>query len=182
MIRLLEDRIWIAEGRQRNGPGAKVDRNGHVIDLANDRKARNKAVNDYSIVVQQFFIKRTEDFLNTVGKKILGIEHYWLRFEFAKGRGQIHAHFLVILRKEIQVNLQNQVNSAKGNRQKEANLIADWARQQFGMTAKHEAKSTESEKRYVLSLVQIDIQISSRHQKFTVGQTDTCMSSQYQVE
>jgi len=182
MIRLLEDRIWIAEGRQRNGPGAKVDRNGHVIDLANDRKARNKAVNDYSIVVQQFFIKRTEDFLNTVGKKILGIEHYWLRFEFAKGRGQIHAHILVILRKEIQVNLQNQVNSAKGNRQKEANLIADWARQQFGMTAKHEAKSTESEKRYVLSLVQIDIQISSRHQKFTVGQTDTCMSSQYQVE
>lgn len=43
MIRLLEDRIWIAEGRHRNGPGAKTDRHGNVIDLGSDRKARNKA-------------------------------------------------------------------------------------------------------------------------------------------
>lgn len=168
MIRLLEDRIWIAEGCHRNGPGAKTYRNGKVIDLTTDRKARNKAVNDYSIVIQQFFIKRTEDFLDTIGKKILGIKHYWLRFEFAKGRGQIHAHILVILKKEIQVNLQNQVNSAKGNRQREANLIADWAKQQFGMTAQHESPSTESGQKYVLSMVQIDIHISFQSQKIQI--------------
>lgn len=147
MIRLLEDRIWIAEGCHRNGPGAKTYRNGNVIDLTNDRKARNKAVNDYAIVIQQFFVKRTEDFLNTVGKKILGIEHYWLRFEFAKGRGQIHAHILVILKKEIQTDIQNQVNSARGNRQREAELIADWAKQQFGMSAKCQTPSTETAQR-----------------------------------
>ena len=39
--------------------------------------ARNKAVNDYSIVIQEFFIKRVEDYLNTVGKELFEIEHYW---------------------------------------------------------------------------------------------------------
>ena len=135
MIRLLEDRIWIAEGRHRNGPGAKVDRKGNVIDLANDKKARNKAVNDYAIVVQEFFIKRTEDYLNTVGRTVLGIEHYWLRFEFAKGRGQIHAHILVILRKEIQMRIQERVIAANGNREREAKAVSDWAKDQFGMTS-----------------------------------------------
>lgn len=135
MIRLLEDRIWIAEGRHRNGPGAKTDRHGNVIDLISDRKARNKAVNEYAIVVQEFFIKRTEDYLNTVGRHVFGIEHYWCRFEFAKGRGQIHAHILVILSKSIQARIQERVDLAKGNREREAKYVSDWANEQFGMTA-----------------------------------------------
>ena len=137
MIRLLEDRIWIAEGRHRNGPGAKTDRHGNIIDLSNDRKARNKAINDYSVVVQEFFIRRTEDYLNTVGRDVLGIKHYWCRFEFAKGRGQIHAHILVILAKDSQNRIQEQVNAANGNREKEAKLVAEWAKKQFGMTAEY---------------------------------------------
>ena len=146
MIRLLEDRIWIAEGRHRNGPGAKTDRNGVVIDLANDKKARNKAVNDYSVVIQEFFIKRTDDYLNTVGRDVLGIEHYWCRFEFAKGRGQIHAHILVILKKDIQNQIQEQVDAANGNRQREAKAVSDWAKSQFGMTAEHDGTTnTDSE-------------------------------------
>lgn len=145
MIRLLEDRIWIAEGRHRNGPGAKTDRYGNLIDLANDRKARNKAVNDYAIVIQEFFIHRTEDYLNTIGKEILGIEHYWLRFEFAKGRGQIHAHILVILKKILQNRIQEQVDAARGNREKEAQAVSKWAEKQFGMTAKFDENVAEDE-------------------------------------
>ena len=144
MIRLLEDRIWIAEGRHRNGPGAKTERHGKEIDFTNDRKARNKAVNDYAIVIQEFFIHRTEDFLNTVGKDMLGIEHYWLRFEFAKGRGQIHAHILVILKKFLQNEIQ-QVDAAKGNREKEAKAVAKWAEKHFGMTAQHNKEQAENE-------------------------------------
>ena len=150
MIRLLEDRIWIAEGRHRNGPGAKTDRHGNVIDLSSDRKARNKAINDYAVVVQEFFIRRTEDYLNTVGRDVLGIKHYWCRFEFAKGRGQIHAHVLVILEKDIQNKIQEQVNAANGNREKEAKLVAEWAKKQFGMTAEHtEPSSNPDDDRYV---------------------------------
>lgn len=135
MIRLLEERIWIAEGRQLNERGEKTDRNGESINLTDNRKARNKAVNDYAIVVQEFFIRRTEDYLNTVGRKVLGIEYYWLRYEFAKGRGQIHAHILVILNKSIQKRIQEEVNGANGCRDREAKAIASWARKQFGMTA-----------------------------------------------
>jgi len=147
MIRLLEDRIWIAEGRHRNGPGAKIDKLGNLIDLVNDRKARNKAVNDYAVVIQEFFIRRTEDCLNTVGRDVLGIEHYWLRFEFAKGRGQIHAHIVATLKKEIQNEIQDQVNSARGNRGREAEMMSDWADRQFGMTVKiNEPMEDESQR------------------------------------
>ena len=34
--------------------------------------------------------------METVGKEVFGIKHVWLRFEFTKGRGQIHAHLLGI--------------------------------------------------------------------------------------
>lgn len=138
MIRLLEERVWIAEGRHRNGPGAKVDRNGDAIDLTTDTKARNKAVNDYAAVVQEFFINRTEDYLKTVGKDVLGIQYYWCRFEFAKGRGQIHAHLLAILKKEMIGALQRQLNEKNGSPQEEALLVADWARDTFGMSAELE--------------------------------------------
>ena len=77
-----------------------------IIDLTNDVVTRNTAVNDYSLNGQKFFIKRVKDWLNTVGKEVLGIEHYWGRFEIAKGRGQIHAHLLAILKKEIKDKLQ----------------------------------------------------------------------------
>lgn len=90
MIRLLEERIWISEGENFTEDGDKAYRDGKKIDLSSDKTARNKAVNDYSIVVQEFFIKRVEDWLETVGRKVLGIEYYWARIEFAKGRGQIH--------------------------------------------------------------------------------------------
>jgi hypothetical protein len=102
-------------------------------------------VNDYAVVIQEFFIHRTEDYLKTVGREVLGIEYYWCRFEFAKGRGQIHAHILVILRKNIQNNIQEKVSSANGNRTKEAELISEWAKSQFGMTAElNETDTNES--------------------------------------
>ena len=44
-----------------------------------------KLLNDYSIMVQEYFQKRVELWLNTVGKQIFGIEHYWVRYEFAPG-------------------------------------------------------------------------------------------------
>ena len=57
MIHLLEERIWIAHGRNVDHAGIKVHRDGSPIDLCNDRKACIKAVNDYSIVVQEFLYR-----------------------------------------------------------------------------------------------------------------------------
>jgi hypothetical protein len=53
-------------------------------------------LNDYTIVVQEFFHLRVEEYLKTIGFHVFGIRHYWGRFEFAKSRGQIHLHLLGI--------------------------------------------------------------------------------------
>ena len=34
--------------------------------------------------------------MDTVGKDVFEIESYWIRYEFAPSRGQIHAHMLAI--------------------------------------------------------------------------------------
>ena len=51
--------------------------------------------NDYTIVVQKYFQKLVQHWLDTVGKDIFKINHHWCRIEFAPSRGQIHAHMLV---------------------------------------------------------------------------------------
>jgi hypothetical protein len=147
MIRLLEERVWIADGKHVSASGNKLYCGGKKIDLANDKTARNKAINDYSIVVQEFFIKRTEDWLNTVGKDIYHIAHYWARFEFAKGRGQIHAHLLAILDKKVMNKLQYQLNNPKISAEKESLLVAEWAERLFGMSASLPNIVTTSDKR-----------------------------------
>jgi len=76
--RLLETYIQLTEGVQVN------------LDL-NINKLQ-KALNDYTIVVQEFFQIRVEKILKSIGFELLGIKHYWGRFEFAKSRGQIHLH------------------------------------------------------------------------------------------
>ena len=53
-------------------------------------------LNDYTIVVQEYFQLRFHAWMNSCGKNIFGIEHWWGRFEFTPGRGQIHIHFLAI--------------------------------------------------------------------------------------
>ena len=55
-----------------------------------------KFVNEYSIVVQEYFQQRVKIWLKTVGKNVFKIKHHWLWYEFSPSRGQIHAHMLVI--------------------------------------------------------------------------------------
>jgi hypothetical protein len=61
-----------------------------------DFVAMTKSVKRYTVFVNDFFMKRSRVFLDTVVKNALGIEHYWARVEFAPGRGQIHLHLLGI--------------------------------------------------------------------------------------
>ena len=55
-----------------------------------------QSINDYTLIVQEYFQQRVMAWLKTIGKIIFGIKHHWLRYEFAPGRGQIHAHMLAI--------------------------------------------------------------------------------------
>jgi hypothetical protein len=56
-----------------------------------------KAVNGYSIIIQEYFQARFTDLLENYAKYVFGIQHYYLRFKFAKSRGQMHVHLLEIL-------------------------------------------------------------------------------------
>ena len=95
----------------------------------------SQILNDYAIVVQEYFQKRVEIWLKTVGKKVLGIKHYWVRFEFAPGRGQIHAHLLAIREnKTINRLLHLDLSQPDGKTKRDARL-AKWARDTFGLTS-----------------------------------------------
>lgn len=83
-------RLMIQLEREANNPT-------HATLLeANDQKAMKTSVKRFSLYVNDFFMKRSKVFLNTVVKKGMRIEHYWARVEFAPGRGQIHLHILGI--------------------------------------------------------------------------------------
>ena len=47
----------------------------------------NTILNDYALVVQEYFQARLDIWMETVGRNILNIAHYWVRFEFVPGRG-----------------------------------------------------------------------------------------------
>jgi len=103
-----------------------------IVDLDTDRNILNKAINDHTIVVQQYFHIRVDSFLKTVGKHVFGIKHYWARFEFAKSRGQIHLHLLGIL--EDNKNFHDMWN-LEGQKEKQEQMLGKWAEQMFNMTA-----------------------------------------------
>lgn len=87
---------------------------------------------EHAAIVQSYFQKRVDYWFETVGKKIFGIVHYWLRYEFAPSRGQIHAHFLAICRdKKILYELHN----TKEDTKQQAELLSLWAKRKFDLTA-----------------------------------------------
>ena len=89
-------------------------------------------VNDYTIVVQEYFQKRVQNWLDTVGRDIFKIKHHWCRFEFAPSRGQIHAHMLVITDHN---KLLKEAMDKIGPMKNMSEFIAEWIEKSFGMTA-----------------------------------------------
>ena len=92
-------------------------------------------VNDYAIVIQEYFQERVKTWLETVGKDVFGIEHYWVRYEFAPGRGQIHAHLLAITKDQTIQELCYAEKKSNAGEEAQATLLADWASKAFGLTA-----------------------------------------------
>ena len=87
-------------------------------------------INRYTVVVQEYFQARVKIWLETVGKTIFKIRHYWLRFEFAASRGQIHAHMLVISDfKDVYRKM-----SAMKDEKLKAAFLQKWMEDTFNMT------------------------------------------------
>jgi Helitron helicase-like domain at N-terminus len=100
-------------------------------DISELNKVR--LINEYTIITQEYFQERMKNWLETVGKDVFGIEHYWLRFEFAPSRGQIHAHMLVICPKYKSVFREaSKITSDDAK----AEFLAEWCETHFGYTSK----------------------------------------------
>ena len=102
------------------------------LPAPNLEKSYVQIVNDYTLIVQEYFQKRVHLWLETVGKTVFKIKHHWLRFEFAASRGQIHAHMLAI--SEHNAALQTAQTQANNDKRKLAEMLATWASKTLGMT------------------------------------------------
>ena len=95
----------------------------------------SQILNDYSIVIQEYFQLRFDTWMETCGKRIFGIKHWWGRFEFTPGRGQIHIHFLAIRKDHTILKLcYNMLKQKKGTTSRDT-CLATWAHEHFGLTA-----------------------------------------------
>jgi Helitron helicase-like domain at N-terminus len=92
-------------------------------------------INDYSIVIQEFFQERLELWLKEVGKPVFGIAHHWGRYEFAPGRGQIHVHLLAIRKDQTILHLCHKDLQEPNGKTKRAERLAKWSSDHFGLTA-----------------------------------------------
>ena len=102
----------------------------------NTKTGRIRACNEYALVIQEYFQERVQHFMNTVAKTVFGIHHYWCRFEFAKSRGQIHAHILCMQGKESHIQNPNTLmHMFQNSTAEQDDAVAKWAEETFGLTA-----------------------------------------------
>lgn len=94
------------------------------------------------MVIQEYFQQRVKNWFDTVGKIVFLVKHYWLRFEFAPGRGQIHAHCLLItnnirIQKEAHAALRNAIERDMSDdfELERASIYQEWAEKRLCMTA-----------------------------------------------
>ena len=128
--RLIDERLSIA---QLEGSKSKTS----IVQL----------INDYTLVVQEYFQERVKIWLSTIGTQVFHIKYYWLRYEFAPSRGQIHAHMLAI-HKDPEVMKPYYTNTT--NKKKQEEFLCQWMTKELGMTASFSETSMGpiSEKKY----------------------------------
>jgi hypothetical protein len=101
-----------------------------------------RAVNDYSIVIQEYVQARVSDLLKNYAKEVLGIHHYYARFEFTNSRRQIHVHMLAMLGKKYNIiELNDLVYKERHDMKKQARVADDWMTHIFGLTEIHPGSS-----------------------------------------
>ena len=102
------------------------------LDVPDMNKSFVQIINDYTLIVQEYFHDRVKAWLSTIGIKVFHIKHYWLRYEFAPSRGQIHAHILAI---HDNHHVMKPYYDNKGNIEKQEEFLHHWMTEELGLTA-----------------------------------------------
>jgi hypothetical protein len=98
-----------------------------------------KAIKHYSVVVQEFFIKKVEHWMDSFGKDVFGIKHHFIRFEFTEGRGEIHAHILAVANN---IDVYEAAYNCGDDDSKRLDVFVQYAKETLGLTATHPASDT----------------------------------------
>jgi hypothetical protein len=123
--RLLEDRLSYLPASDRPILSSKSD----VM----------KAIKQYSIVVQEFFVKKVQHWMDTFAKEVLGVKHYFIRFEFTEGRGEIHAHILAVANN---TDVYQAAYDCADDESKRLDIFVRYAEDILGLTAMHPATNS----------------------------------------
>ena len=99
-------------------------------------KVMCEAARDHPLTVAEFFQKRLETWLSTVGKDVFKIKYHWGAYEFAPGRGMIHIHLLAIA---DNMEVMRSYYRLRAHKEKQLEYIARYAREELFMTAEHPA-------------------------------------------
>ena len=91
-----------------------------------------QTVNDYTVIVQEYFQERVQIWLCTIGAEVFHIKHYWLWYEFAPSRGQIHAHMLAIQNNSFAQKVYYDCRADKENQEQ---FLYKWMTKDLGITA-----------------------------------------------
>jgi hypothetical protein len=102
------------------------------LDVPDLNKSFVQIVNNFSLIVQEYFQERVKIWLSTIGSKIFHIKHYWLRYEFAPSRGQIHAHMLAI---HDNPKVMEPYYFFRSNKEKQEEYLHQWMTKELGLTA-----------------------------------------------
>jgi hypothetical protein len=74
------------------------------------------------------------------GHGVFDIKHYWLRYEFAPSRGQIHAHLLAICSNH---SFNVAMHRLKRNKEAQAKFLQSWSKQAYNYIAEVEQNFDE---------------------------------------
>ena len=101
-----------------------------------------KAIREYSIVVQEFFVKKVHHWITTLGKDVLRIQNYFVRFEFTEGRGEIHAHILAVA---DNIDVYKAAYDCGDDEKARIDIFVRYATDELGLTAMHPASDRYGE-------------------------------------
>src|SRR5687767_2833942 len=102
------------------------------LEIPDLNKSFVQIVNDYTLIVQEYFQEQVKIWLSTIGAKVFHIKHYWLRYEFTPSRGQIHAHILAI---HDNLKIMKPYYNNIGNKPKQEEFLHKWMTEELGLTA-----------------------------------------------
>ena len=116
---------------------------GHKPDF-NNRTELFQALQQHTHIVAKYFVLRTTSYFEKIMGPVFGVNAYWYRQEFAKSRGMVHWHGLCWREDREPNNLIFHAINEGSSDQECAIKVAQWAKNQFSMTASHPAGTDAS--------------------------------------